>query len=276
MNLKIEHHRRFGLAAAFLLGTAVVLGVAAAGADILSTLRLSEAAAKEGILEGLLTGSPYDQKAFAAFKALPPSARAEAVRGGLAWIKTYSESPAFKAAYADFRNEQKPGPPDKVIPADESLKQQKANFEKQVAEMQENLAGLDAETRKAVEEGIKQMRARMEEMEKDPGQMALMRQGKEMESGENAEQYAEQLKSWEEEYPADVRGLIKRRIREFLDTSAGVDFSAKLVKRKSRMYFADEAYEDKPSDWKICFRAGKEATQAAREFAAAWLAELEK
>ena len=258
------------------MGTAVVLGVAAAGADILSTLRLSEAAAKEGILEGLLTGSPYDQKAFAAFKALPPSARAEAVRGGLAWIKTYSESPAFKAAYADFRNEQKPGPPDKVIPADESLKQQKANFEKQVAEMQENLAGLDAETRKAVEEGIKQMRARMEEMEKDPGQMALMRQGKEMESGENAEQYAEQLKSWEEEYPADVRGLIKRRIREFLDTSAGVDFSAKLVKRKSRMYFADEAYEDKPSDWKICFRAGKEATQAAREFAAAWLAELEK
>jgi hypothetical protein len=42
------------------------------------------------------------------------------------------------------------------------------------------------------------------------------------------------------------------------------------------MVFADEKLEAKPAEWKLCFRAGKEATGAARAFAEGWLAELEK
>jgi hypothetical protein len=42
------------------------------------------------------------------------------------------------------------------------------------------------------------------------------------------------------------------------------------------MRFANEDYEGKPAEWKICFRAGKEATEAARAFARSWLTELEK
>jgi hypothetical protein len=36
------------------------------------------------------------------------------------------------------------------------------------------------------------------------------------------------------------------------------------------------AEKPEPPEWKICCRAGKEATEAAREFARAWLAELKK
>ena len=232
--------------------------------------------AKEGALDTLLSGSAYNDAAFKAFKALPPSGRAAVVKSGLAWIKAYTQSAEFKAAYAKAREEEKPEPPEAVPSADETLKKQKAEFEKQVAEMRKNMAGLDAETRKTMEEAIKQMQAQMTAMEKDPEQKETMRQMVEMQKEMNKDQYAEQLKVWEENYPADPRLLIKKRIEEFMEMSADLEYSAKLVPSGSVMRFADEEYEGKPSAWKLCFRAGKEATEAAREFARAWLVELGK
>jgi hypothetical protein len=42
------------------------------------------------------------------------------------------------------------------------------------------------------------------------------------------------------------------------------------------MVFVNNDYERKPPEWKLCFRAGKEATAAARVFASDWLAELKR
>jgi hypothetical protein len=49
-----------------------------------------------------------------------------------------------------------------------------------------------------------------------------------------------------------------------------------LTPRGDKMVFVKEAYQQKSAYCKMCFRAGKEATEAARAFASAWLAELEK
>ena len=38
--------------------------------------------------------------------------------------------------------------------------------------------------------------------------------------------------------------------------------------------FADAALESKPKEWKLCFRAGKPSTDAARAFAQKWLGDL--
>lgn len=276
MTLKKDKSPRFLFALALVLGFSAGLGAFQSGSDVLSKLGLTPASAKEGTLDTLFSGSAYNEAAIRAFKALAPSARAAIVRGGLEWIKSYVASDEFKSAYAKYREEQKPEVPAAVLSADEQIKQQKADVEKQIAEMRENMAGLDAETKKSLEDAIKQMQSQMEAMEKNPEQRELMRQTVEMQRVENQNQYAEQLKVWEEEYPADGRLLIKKRINEFLETSADVDFSAKLVPSGSKMRFADDAYEEKSSEWKICFRAGKEATEAARAFATAWLVELEK
>ncbi len=264
------------LAAALVLGLAVGLGALAAESDILARLGLTPSSAREGALDALFSGSPYDGAAFKAFKALAPSARAEVVRGGLAWIKAFTESDGFKASYAKYREEQKPAPSEPILQADAQMKKQKEELDKSIAEMRKNMAALDAETRKAMEEAIKQMQAQFEEMAKDPDQMAMMQQGVEMQREENKKQYAEQLNVWEEEYPADPRLLIGKRIREFLEASAGVDYAARLVQRGNRKRFEKAEYEEKPAEWKLCFRAGKEATEAAREFAGAWLAELNR
>lgn len=63
---------------------------------------------------------------------------------------------------------------------------------------------------------------------------------------------------------------IRRRLEAFLEMSQTVDFDARLNGRQ----FADPEYEAMSGEWKMCFRAGREATLAAREEAEAWLEEL--
>jgi hypothetical protein len=61
-----------------------------------------------------------------------------------------------------------------------------------------------------------------------------------------------------------------------LDATQGIDYAAKLVKKEKVMVFENPVYEKKDDKWKKGYRAGKEATEAARAFAQAWLKELEK
>jgi len=51
----------------------------------------------------------------------------------------------------------------------------------------------------------------------------------------------------------------------------GVAFRQGIIIRNT---FNDPAYEAKPEAWKACYRAGRQATEAARAYAKAWLAEL--
>jgi len=264
------------LAAMLVLGVAVGLSADQAQNEVLTKLRLEPAAAREGVLDSLANGTVYNEAAFKVFKSLPGAARETVVRAGLSWIRAYVSSAEFKAAYAERRERMKPEAPAPRPSADEQFAKMKADMEKSIAEMRKNMAAMDAETKKAMEAGIQQMRAQMEQMAKDDAQQKLMRQMAEMSVAEDKQRHEEKLKEWEQRYPDDPRLLIQRRIREFLAASTGVDFAARLEPRGDKMVFANDDYEKKPAGWKICYRAGKEATGAARAVATAWLAELGK
>jgi hypothetical protein len=75
----------------------------------------------------------------------------------------------------------------------------------------------------------------------------------------------------EKKYPSDPAELVKKRLTDFLAVSATVDFDAETD--GARMFVKPE-YEKKSSQWKMCFRAGREVVQAAREEAQKWLNEL--
>ncbi|WP_224994421.1 hypothetical protein [Cesiribacter sp. SM1] len=84
------------------------------------------------------------------------------------------------------------------------------------------------------------------------------------------------VQEWEQQYPQDHRLFLKQRLREFLAVTADVDFAAALEKHPymNKMVFVNQEYESKPEEWKKAFRAGNEATAAARQFAGQWLKEL--
>lgn len=91
------------------------------------------------------------------------------------------------------------------------------------------------------------------------------------------EYYNEQLAQWKQDFAPTGREMVRRRLRQFLEESADVDWEAKLVRCGGKMCFANEQYEDEKSgEWKVCYRAGREPVEKARAFAKAWLAELER
>ncbi len=76
----------------------------------------------------------------------------------------------------------------------------------------------------------------------------------------------------EKNYPSDATEMVKKRLTEFLDISATVNFDAQLTAAKS---FVNPEYEKKGTAWKMCYRAGKEVVEAARIEAQKWLNELQ-
>jgi len=254
--------------------TAVGVGLLWA-ADLPRELNVEDGQAKQELLNDLNSGSVYVGPARSTFKAATPAQRAKLVESVLAWAKGYTETPAFAAAYAHAREQSKPAAPVAKGSVDEELQQQRAEQQKQIEEMKKTAASMPAEQRKAIEEAIKSVIATTEQIQNDPQMQQIQRQGIEQGRIADQQQYEAALQNWEKDYPADPRVLIAQRLREFLDVSGDVNFEAKLAPNDDGHRFAEPQYEQKSSDWKLCYRAGKEAVTAARTFATGWLSELE-
>lgn len=91
-----------------------------------------------------------------------------------------------------------------------------------------------------------------------------------------AAEYTGKLAAWEKKYPADPKAIAVLRLRGFLAESATVDYAAKtaLSKEKKKQVFVNPDYESKSLQWKMMYRAGKPAVEAARAAAQDWLKAL--
>ena len=72
----------------------------------------------------------------------------------------------------------------------------------------------------------------------------------------------------------DYKSIIMTQLKQFLDLSATVDFTAQTVQKGNKLVFVNPAYEAKSPAWKLCFRCGKDAVEGARKFAQQWLNEM--
>ena len=89
------------------------------------------------------------------------------------------------------------------------------------------------------------------------------------------QEYTAKLSDWEHQYPQSPKLLIKQRLEEYLRLSSTVNFSAKLKDGpNSTKIFVTDEYELTDGKWKQCFRAGKEANEAAQKVVRDWLKDL--
>jgi hypothetical protein len=259
----------------YLAATLVCVTVfAAAAQDHLATLGITEGRAKEAIFDSFMSNAVSIAGKPAAFLAMAPAARVALVNFALTTARTFAESDEFKRRYADHREANGPDPLPEEQTADAILAKQRAGFENQVTEMRKLFDQITPEQRATLEQGWKEMRDQLTEMEK--GEKRKEIQGLlNDQRAEQVRQRDEQMKDFEKTYPADARVLIAMRLRRFLDVTKDVDYAAQLVDKNKRKVFANEALEAKPAEWKMAFRAGKPATDAARAFAQKWLADLQ-
>ena len=253
---------------------ALVLGADAGAQDPLAQLGLTEPRARE-LANGVATGRSaplnVDASITRAFKAMPASVRATVTTGTWAWARTHLGSAAFKAEYARARNEARPEAPKfDGTPADE-LKKFVDEQTRSIADMRKNvLPTLPADQRAAFETQIKQQ----EDMMKGKEFQDMMRTSFEQQRAGAVAEHERRTRSWEEEWPVDSQKMLAKRIREFLAVCADVDFAARTQIVDGLARFVNPVYERKAPEWKACYRAGREPTEAARRAATAWLAAL--
>ena len=146
---------------------------------------------------------------------------------------------------------------------------------KQLEEMKANVAKMSPDMQKQMAPTIQMLEAQLKQQASDPQQQAMMKQMYEAKATGDQEQYQKDLAKWSSDYPEQPNGLVARRLKDFLALTADIDFDAKLQDSGGgKKNFANSEYEQKDSNWKLCYRAGREPVAAARAAAQDWLSQL--
>lgn len=265
----------------FVIG-AIVLLLAGAGLiaqSQLAQLGLTETAARNFVLDEIRRPA-QDRNAVTsdagtrAFLKLPPAARGAAATALFAWAKSYVNSPAFANSYNAYRNGLVPTQRQYALSVEDQLKE----------DLDEQLAGFE-QMRQAAEKMPPKDRALiMEQVEKaratftNPVYIDTLRQQLTAERALESAQRSESAGDVERTTPANPRTLFARRLREFLEATADVNFSARTIRLTGGpdgIEFIDKADRARPWMWQAAAIVGSEATAAAREAAQAWLREIE-
>lgn len=138
---------------------------------------------------------------------------------------------------------------------------------------------MNAESLESMRSSISEMETQLAELKKSPvenEQMIAMFQPMVVSQKASLAEYEDPTPNntkWEKNYPADPAILVRRKLQNYLELVATVDFNAQLTapdKYRIRK-FVDPAYEGKSAHWKVCYRAGKEVNAEVTDFVKDWL-----
>ena len=256
---------------------ASLASLAPAQNDVLTTLGTNLRAAQDSIFSTVATGIVALTGERSVFKTATPEQRAAMVRAVFALARTFTASPEFARRYSLYREAQKPQPSGTARTGDEAREQQQAAMELAIKQAMESARQLPPDARKELENNIDEMRKQIAELNADPDHRAqvdaIAADAARLEDAE----LKGKLAVFEAEFPADVTTLIARRLRHFLVTCNDVDYAARLETGPDKLQrFVNPAYERRSVEWKMCFRAGKPAVDAARAAANDWLQALDQ
>ena len=245
--------------------------------SLLQTIKLSEDNAKNTIFSDISSNSFY-LPGIKELKSIASGERVTQVEVVGKYVKDFTASEDFKKRYNEYRESRKPTPPEKPKTSAELKEEYKENMQKSIAEMKVSKTQAPADQQAMFDETIKMLEEQLKEIDNPDNPMFSpeMDQYSQMGYDMQMEQHKKDLAEWEAKYPANnPRPLIKTWLGSFLEQSKDVDFKAQTaIDEKGRTLFAKQEYERKSNFWKLCFRAGKETTEAGRKFAQTWLGEL--
>lgn len=251
----------------------VAVSAAATEQDHLANLGITAGRAREAVFDSFLGDTISLAGENRVFKAASATARVAMVNFALTLARTFVETDDFKRRYADHREANGPDPLPAEPSVDAILAQQRAGFEEQVEQMRKLFDQITAEQRATLEAGWKDMRAQLADMETGPRRAELDAALKQQRIAQVRERELA-IRQLDDVWPTDARALVANRLRHFLQVSSDVDYDARLIDKNGTKVFADPTLEARPREWKLCFRAGKPATDAARAFAQKWLSDL--
>lgn len=242
--------------------------------EFLKQLGISRSDADSRIINSMLDGS-LNEYGMDKAKNIALGNRAAVTRDLLVYVKKKVASPAFINEYNALRERKKPTLTTTKTP-DEFQKDQIAESKKALADLEANakkntVPAMQAAYDKMILDGQK----RVKEAE-DPNSKVMRSYRQRYAENERMgrESNERKMADWEAKYPANPLHFIKKRLEQFMQESADIDFDAETYMKGGIKYFTNRAYESKSSRWKMGFRAGREVVMTARAFASQWIAEI--
>ena len=236
---------------------------------------VKESEVKARLVDAVVNGNVPVYPSTKLYNAGTVAARVAFVKAFFATARAYSETAAFKAEYTKHREGAKPTGPEAKGSADKQMSDAQAEQRKQLEETKAQVAKMPAEMQQQMKDVVKQMEEQINKQASDPKQQAAMKQVYEAQAKDDQERYKKRLAEWSADYPEQSSVVVAKRLKEFLALTADIDFGAKLEATGSgKMHFANSDFESKSSNWKLCYRAGREPVATARSLATDWLYQL--
>jgi len=246
------------------------------GIDALKMLGIPEPLAKDCVWSSF-SGGYLSYPHAGDLKKTLKNERTKLVRQIGEFAKAYVSSDDFLKKYLEYREGKKPSPPEPPKLSAELRTTQKEELTKSIQQTEESLKSTPPEQQPAIKEVVEMMKDQLKSLD-DPNNPMFTKEMDEMIKQSYAaqtEQHKQDVAEWEKNYPKTPERMVQKWLEDFLAASKGVDFSATVVDNdQGKKVFANQAYESKSSNWKLCYRAGKETVEAGRTFASTWLQEL--
>jgi hypothetical protein len=242
--------------------------------EIWNQLGLSKQDGNTGISNSFLQGYFYYYGARKA-KNIAAGNRGAIVKELGNYAKQYVSTDAFKKEYLLLRESRKPESPKAPKTLEMIRGELVAGYQKSIKEMEPMLKSPNPDLQKVAKEGLAFMQKQLKDAE-DPNNelLKIMAESEKTSYEYKTQEFKTKMETWEKEFPESQMVLVKSRLQQFLTITEDVDFNAELKEKGGKKYFVKPAYEGKSTEWKQAFRAGKDATEAARSFAKEWLKEL--
>ena len=190
----------------------------------------------------------------------------------LEYSKKFVKSPEFQKAYEAKRQRMKPRNEAKKPKTEAEIREELVDHTKKaIANYEEAIKTATPYIKKTFEKLVDQQKKQLEDYQKPDNKMIpVMAQGEQMQYEAMTKRYEDDLKKWEENYPAQSSAFVKKRLQEALKVTEGIDYNAELTERNGKKYFVKQEYERKDGNWKKGFRAGKEVTESVRAYVKDW------
>jgi hypothetical protein len=243
---------------------------------LLQTLKLSEDNARNTIFSDISSNS-FFVPGIRELKSIALNDRAAQVEIIGKYVKDFTNTDEFKKRYNEYRESRKPSPPEKPKTSAELKAGYKADLQKSITEMKTNKSSAPADQQEMYDEMIKMFEEQLKEIDNPDNPMFSPEMDKYSQMGyeQQMEQHKADIAEWETKYPLNnPNQLIKVWLESFLEQTKEVDFGAQTAIDGARTIFVKQEYERKNNMWKLCYRAGKQTTEAALNFAQKWLVEL--
>jgi hypothetical protein len=242
--------------------------------DLWKQLGISQQQGSDKIKSSFMNGY-LDYWGVRNIKNLTSGNKAMVAKDLLVYTKTYLNNAAVQAAYAKERESVKPSAPVAKSVSKEDIRKEQIDGMKKAIKNTEDMIKKFPDMEKAARKSIAELEKNIKDFEKPDSEIIeLLYQGQVSGNKMEQDRYAESLKSWEKNYPADYRLKIRSYLEKYIATASTVDFDAALTEKYNKKVFVNPVYEGKNDEWKMIFRAGKEVYGVAKPFADQWLKEL--